>query len=274
MIDSYIDIEFDFTQDTEGYWQNWWTKEKGDELLGTRHVSDPDSQSKTLNEYHKFLWSKKLPCSKNWDLIPKRGRGYYFEWNDGEANRYYSSDSLLNSFRWHDMKSVLEKVKAHVENNLKLNYQKWLEDFVRRLYTMGGMIIFPTRQGGINTIRAFTKVKDRVDLTFECIRRFYIGEKSPMSNCLEKDEKFFSLFNDFKGYVDFFLLQDIVSSDYKHVKCFLGNTEYCDDFFKTSGEVTVPQTLEDYMEWHDNLIKFVDDRNKRILNYCKEKNRV
>ena len=169
---------------------------------------------------------------------------------------------------------VSKILKTYVENELKLNYQKWLEDFVRKLYTMGGMIVFPTRQGGINTIRAFTKVKDRVDLTFECIRRFYIGEKSPMSNCLEKDEKFFSLFNDFKGYVDFFLLQDIVSSDYKHVKCFLGNTEYCDDFFKTSGEVTVPQTLEDYMEWHDNLIKFVDDRNKRILNYCKEKNRV
>ena len=64
-----IDTNFDFTQDTEGYWKNWWTKENGDDLIGTKYVYDPDSQSKTLNEYHKFLWSKKLPTGKNWDLV-------------------------------------------------------------------------------------------------------------------------------------------------------------------------------------------------------------
>ena len=71
-----IDTNFDFTQDTEGYWKNWWSEQRGDELIGTKHVSDPDSQSKTLNEYHKFLWSKKLPNGKNWDLISKRGKGF------------------------------------------------------------------------------------------------------------------------------------------------------------------------------------------------------
>lgn len=114
-----IDTDFDFTQDTESYWKYWWTAEKGDELTGSRCVSDPDSQSKTLNEYHKILWNKQLPDGRLWDLKPKKGRGYYFEWNDGIKPRYYSSDSLLNSFRWTDMKPVLKQVKNHVERELK-----------------------------------------------------------------------------------------------------------------------------------------------------------
>ena len=265
-----IDTNFDFTQDTEGYWKNWWSEQRGDELIGTKHVSDPDSQSKTLNEYHKFLWSKKLPNGKNWDLVSKRGKGFYFEWNDGSKLQHYSSDSLLNSFRWYSMKPVLEQVKNHVENDLKQDYHKWLEDYVRKLYTMGGMIIFPARQGGINTIRAFTNVKDRVDLTFECIRRFYINETSPMTKCLTKDKSFFDLFTNFKGYVDFFLLQDLVSDDYQHVKCLFGKNEYCDNFFITPKEITVPQTLEEYMEWYDKTIDFVKKRNSRIQKYCEK----
>lgn len=268
-MDFVFDPNFDATQDVD-YWKWWWTPEKGDELLGSRHGVDPDSQSKKLHEFHKALWSKKLPCGKNWDLISKRGKGYYFTWNDGVADRNYSSDSLLNSFRWRGLKPLLEQVKNHIENDLKLDYHKWLEDYIRKLYMMGGMIIFPTRRGSINIIRAFTKVNDRVDLTFECIRRFYIGEKSPMTKCLEKDKPFFDLFGDFKGYVDFFLLQDIVSDDYKHVKNLLGEREYCDDFFKTKGEDTVPKNVDEYMQWHDNLIDFVEKRNKRIEKWVKD----
>lgn len=266
-----IDTDFDFTQDTEGYWKYWWTAEKGDELTGSRYVSDPDSQSKTLNDYHKSLWSKQLPDGRLWDLKSRKGRGYYFEWNDGIKPRYYSSDSLLNSFRWTGMKPVLKQVKNHVEGELKLDYHKWLENYVRKLYTIGGMIIFPARQGSINVIRAFTKVKDRVDLTFECIRRWYIGEKTPMYNCLEKDKDFFALFGNFKGYVDFFLLQDIVSDDYMHVNCLLGNREYCDDFFKTPQECTVPQTVEEYMQWHDKTLDFADKRNRRIKEWAENR---
>ena len=34
------------------------------------------------------------------------------------------------------------------------------------------------------------------------------GEPSPLYKALEKDKGFFNMFRDFKGYVDFFLLQD------------------------------------------------------------------
>ncbi len=34
------------------------------------------------------------------------------------------------------------------------------------------------------------------------------GEPSPLDKALEKDKGFFNMFRDFKGYVDFFLLQD------------------------------------------------------------------
>ena len=216
----------------------------------------------------RFFWRKQFPNGMVWDLTPKKNsRGYYFEWNASTKKHFYSSDSLLNTFRWYQMKDVLKDVRNHVEKGLHLDYSKWLEDYVRKLYTMDGMIIFPCRCGGINTMRAFTKVKDRVDLTFECIRRHYSGEKSPLSNCLEKDKAFFDLFKDFRGYVDFFLLQDIVSDDYKHVKCLFENREYCDEFFVGSKETTVPQTADEYWQWYENTLDFVEKRNVRIESW-------
>ena len=52
------------------------------------------------------------------------------------------------------------------------------------------------------------KIKDRFDLTLECIRRHYTSEKSPLSDTLQRYSPFFNLFENFQGYVDFFLLQD------------------------------------------------------------------
>ncbi len=268
-MDFIFDPNFDATQDVD-YWKYWWDPKKGNELLGTRHVVDPDSKSKKLHEFHKTLWSKKLPDGRLWDLKTRWDNGYSFDWHDGKAPRSYSSDSLCNSFRWknYGMLDVLKEVRNKIENEMHLDYHKWLEDYVRKLYMMGGMIIFPKRPGGINSVRAISRVKDRVDLTFECIRRWYAGESNnPMKHCLDTDADFLNLFKDFKGYVDFFLLQDIVTDDYKHVKNLLGEKEFCDDFFKIRGEVTIPKNVTDYIQWHDNLIDFVEKRNKRIENW-------
>ena len=65
---------------------------------------------------------------------------------------------------------------------------------------------------GMNTL-----ISDRWDLTLECIRRHYAGEESPLSKVIESDRAFYELLIDFKGYVDFFLLQDGVSADYSSV---------------------------------------------------------
>jgi hypothetical protein len=59
----------------------------------------------------------------------------------------------------------------------------------------------------INGARGFhPKIKDRFDLTVECIRRHYVDDPSPLSDTLARYEDFFGLFGDFRGYVDFFLL--------------------------------------------------------------------
>ena len=48
-----------------------------------------------------------------------------------------------------------------------------------------------------------------MDLTLECVRRYYRHEDSPLAPVLGRYAGFFALFEDFQGYVDFFLLQPI-----------------------------------------------------------------
>ena len=255
-----IDITFDFTKDTKNYWNNWWTKDNGDEIVGTRKVTDPDAQSKTLCHYHKLLWSKPLPNGELFDLQEKRDSSYFLQWDNHNSITDYSSDSLVNSFRWDrpSMKNILIEMKKFVEEELHQNYQKWLEDYVRKAYTIGGMIIHPRKnvKESINIARARSPLHDRVDYYVECVRRHYSGQESSISKVLDANKTFFDLFIDFKGYVDFFFLQDLVSEDYKFVKSFIGNPDF-------SG-YTLPQTKEDYLKWHDKTIEFVEKRNIRI----------
>lgn len=66
----------------------------------------------------------------------------------------------------------------------------------------------------INGARGFhPQIKDRFDLTVECIRRHYLKEANPLSKTLERYADYFRLFDDFQGFVDFFLLQDLVTAE-------------------------------------------------------------
>lgn len=47
---------------------------------------------------------------------------------------------------------------------------------------------------------------DRFDLTLECIRRHYLGQRSPLGETLARYRDFFALFEDFSGYVEFFMV--------------------------------------------------------------------
>jgi hypothetical protein len=102
------------------------------------------------------------------------------------------------------------------------------------------------------------KICDRWDLTLECIRRFYAGEPTPLDKALEKDREFFNLFVDFKGYVDFFLLQDCVDENY-NVKFALETTLF--------DSKPMPKTLDEYQMWIDSQIDFVTKRGRRIEEY-------
>lgn len=246
----HIDTSFDFTLDTPGYWDHFWENNHG---LGSGS-NDPDAVSKTLQQYHKTLWSRHLPNGDNMELIAKSGASYLV-WNGFR----FGSDSIIASFRYHKYRNMLQKIEQELSD-----YKAYMESFLHQTYTIGGMIIFPKRPGGINQSRGCHHlIKDRWDLTLECIRRYYSKESSPLSNVLEKDKEFFDLFDDFKGYVDFFFLQDCVYDDYSSVKMWLPNGIFTED--------PLPKTVDDYIQWMDYQIAFVQNRNLRIASFCLEK---
>ena len=236
-----IDVTFDFTSDTPNYWKNFWN----DSILGGGGA-DPDVLSKTLQTYHQFLWSKPLPNGETMNLT--MGGSYdYLTWK----NFRFGSDSILASFRYKKYRERLKEVSEVLPD-----YQKFIENFVRKTYTIGGSIIFP-KENSINRARGFSPfIKDRWDLTLECIRRYYDNEDSPLYETLAKNKDFFDLFIDFKGYVDFFYLQDCVSTDYQSVIFWIGDGDL--------SKKPMPKTVDEYLTWIERQLDFVSKRNRRI----------
>ncbi len=89
-------------------------------------------------------------------------------------------------------------------------------------YTIGGMMVFPGNHVDgkmtINGSRMPSRIRDRFDLTLECVRRYYANEPSPLSKTLALYADFFGLFGDLEGYVDFFFLEDLVNQATSTVK--------------------------------------------------------
>ena len=113
----------------------------------------------------------------------------------------------------------------------------------------------------INQARGCTRrIGDRFDLTLECIRRYYNNVASPLKDVLLRYSRFFELFGDFRGYVEYFLLHDIVSSDFSAVKI---STPF-DDF---SGS-PIPNDVDEYRAYESAARAFINARNHRIL--CSE----
>lgn len=246
---SEINVEYDFTSDTPNFWNNYW---KNDDVLG--HAGgDPDVLSKTLQEYHRLLYSRKLPNGQVMRLIA--GNSYnYLTWN----NLRFGSDSIIVSFRYKKYRTMIEEVKRHIPD-----YRGFMEKYTHKAYTIGGEIIFPKRKGGINQSRGCNPyICDRWDLTLECIRKYYNNEENPLYGVLLAEREFFDLFVDFKGYVDFFFLQDCVSKDYQSVVRWskIDETE----------KYPFPKTVEGYLLWIENQLQFVKKRNERIKEFIKQ----
>ena len=228
-----IDTAFDFRTDASG--------------------KDPDAYSPTLRQYHKLLWSKLLPSGRLFELDDAVPGKYLF--HSSELGKFLlSSDSVIQSFtRWKRMRHITQ-----------LFPEEEHEAFRTVGYTIGGMMVFPgNRVDGkqtINGARGFnSKIKDRFDLTLECIRRHYLGERSPLGETLERYSDFFALFTDFRGYVEFFMLQDLVTDDCCAVRFFMP----FDDFNTSS----VPGDGDAYKEYRRLSIEFIKARNRRIGQY-------
>ena len=142
-----------------------------------------------------------------------------------------------------------------------------VQNFRNLGYTIGGSIIFPRKKIDgkmtINGARGFNaEIADRFDLTLECIRRYYSSEASPLEDTFKRYSSFFELFKSFRGYVDFFLLQDLVSPNYDQINYFTQP----ELVFKTP---PIPQTKAVYLEYMENTITFLQKRNKRMQDYSR-----
>lgn len=204
---------------------------------------DPDAHSPTLRRYHQTLWSKDLPNGEKFNL--SMSYGCYLRWNKFAM----SSDAITNSYRGNKkMASIIAEVQSDADELFEAGS------------TIGAYIIFPSyrvdRKNTINGARGMNiKIADRFDLTLECIRRHYARGESPLSDVLERYKDYFDLFVDFKGYVDFFLLQDLVESDYQ-VKFFLPF-----DNFKRRG---APESADEYRALKEATVVFIKARAQRM----------
>jgi hypothetical protein len=213
--------------------------------------NDPDSFSPMLKEYHKLLWSKPLPGGEPFDLDDSKP-GAYLHHQSPRGEFYLTSDTAMRSFL---------NYERMAEINARVSESEWVE-FDTVTYQMGGMMLFPGRQihrrWTINQARGMnSRIADRLDLTVECIRQHYMGGSSPLAEVLSRYEDFFDLFEDFQGYVDFFLLQDLVSDDLSLVR-----------FFMPLGESAYPSTLDTYQGYRESAIAFVQARNHRMFEYA------
>lgn len=230
-----IDVNFNFTTDTSGFWDGFWNSGLGNHCKS----SDPDAISKTLKEYHRILWSRKLP---NGQVMKLADNGDYLGWGDFR----FASDILITGQRYERKREVLEDVP---------NYRQFVEEFVSKAYTIGNFIIWPKHNNSINQVRGTCPgICDRFDLTLDCIKKYYSGETSELYDVLVGDKKFFDLFVDFNGFVDFFYLGawvKEVDGEYKVINLLPGND-------------VLPKNSTAYIKYVENALGVIEQRNDDI----------
>ena len=231
-----IDTNFNFYSDSNG--------------------GDPDSTSPILRSYHKILWSKPLPNGSLFELYDNKNGAYLYH-NSGLGEFFLGSDAITHSYKNHKRKQwIIEQIPNEVNELFEAGL------------TIGAYLIFPNnRIDGKHTINQARGVNslidDRFDLTLECIRLFYLGKDSPLYSTLLRYKYFFNLFDDFMGYIHFFLLYDLIDEN-NNVKFYLSF-----DDFKTRPTFS---DVNQYLLYKKRVINFIKSRNNRIENYIKLKN--
>lgn len=222
-----IDIDFDFRKDSK--------------------CSDPDRDSRLLYDSQKLLWNKKLPNGKLLDLNVI-----------GNSSRLLLKTNLIGNLS-------SDRICPHFYDKYNGKFNNWMsknegEEFKYIVRTIGGHIIFPAHKKDgftINQARGVNrKISDRFDLTLECIKRFYENEQSPLYSTLKKYSEYLNLFVDFKGFVNFFLLQDFLDKN--------GQVLFCIPFDNFNRE-PLPKNQLEYKNYKSKTIELINKRNSRIL---------
>lgn len=213
---------------------------------------DPDTYSPTLRRYHQRLWSKRLPGGAVFTLTD-RTRHAYLHHRSELGEFFLASDTVVPTLTNRPLGPWAADIPVSET-----------EAFLRQVYTIGGMMVFPgNRIGGkqtINGARGFNRlIADRMDLTLECIRRHYAGEASPLGEVLGRYGDFFALFEDFRGYVEFFLLHDLVNKTIDEVRFFLPFADFTTP--------ALPSGPAEYAEYRRLCLGFLSVRNRRIAEW-------
>ncbi len=210
---------------------------------------DPDADSLKLYNIHIVLWNQKLADKEILNL----------EYLNKSKSRLILKTNLTDNLS-------SDRMCPHFVGKYNGKFDSWLnhsdkEKLQHKVRTIGGHIVFPAhRKNGftVNQARGVNrKISDRFDLTLECIKRFYIKEESPLTNAINRYSDFFELFKNFKGYIEFFMLQDFINED--------DSIKFCLPFdnFKRSA---LPDNKEEYESYMYETIELIDLRNRRILN--------
>ena len=214
---------------------------------------DPDSTSPTLRSYHKILWSKSLPNGKTFELSDKNGVYLHHKSELGEF--ILGSDAITHSYRNQTRKHWLTK-----------QISSEVDELFNTGSTIGAFTLFPKNKVDnkftINQARGINSlIDDRFDLTLECIRLFYLGQKSPLYDTFLRYESFFELFKSFNGYINFFLLNDLIDENQK-IKFHLPF-----DNFETKPSFA---NIDEYLIYKKGVMNFIQSRNERMKNYSNQ----
>jgi hypothetical protein len=215
---------------------------------------DPDKSDSILRDYHQLLWTKTLPNGKMFNLTASVSKPYRLLHLSDLGNFSLSSDAIAHSYSRMKNKKMSEIVNAFPRQDI--------DRFFNLACTIGGYIVFPSNKiegkSTINMERGINhQIKDRFDLTLECIRRWYVYEKSPLFDCLDRYSDFFQLFTNFRGYTNFFFLEDLVDFESESIRFWLPFEEF---------GIThpLPSNINEYREYMKNVSYFVNNRNMRI----------
>ena len=294
--------------------KNW--KENGLKIYDTdkyESLPDPDATSKKLYKMHNFLWDKQSKEFK----IPEVSLNKNYELEINKKDICLGSDSIMSIY-WHwagkqypykNMQEIIDYVNSNIENTAEYRdlckeidenfsdaanlrhkpdkeqatdiFKNFIWCYLQKANTIGGFVLFPRHPSSINSMRGCnSKIRDRFDLTLECIRRAYQEnifdneEINPLLGISSEDKKFFRMFGSFENYAKFFCLDESYDDKHNWVNetgqvLNLFDNQPLDNWDFNKSEVL--PTADNWWTFYRNIMDRLEARNKQIEELLREK---
>lgn len=238
--------------------------------MPARSGADADSDSPKLRLDHELLWTKELRSGVTFAPVAPRVRrqGYLIWTSPSGAQHWYGSDAITHSYTNWGSPKTLAQAKAELTEEQRRRY-------LSPPYTIASSIIWPVRSNDlptINTARGFGPtgriLRDRIDLTLECIRCHYEDADNTLASVLSAYGDFFVLFDGFAEFTTFFHLQDLIRQDFSAVQSLMrpGDILTQSDFEREA----TPTTVEEYVTYREATLEFISRRGHRMADWVEE----